>query len=70
MESLADQLRAYIIRPVLVEMGMHSQGAENLLIGTAAGFERAIPGMLLRHKSSCVAGSIWKNDSAGPRPYW
>lgn len=36
MESLADQLRAYIIRPVLLEMGMHSQGAENLLIGTAA----------------------------------
>ena len=36
MESTAQQIREYIIRPTLREMDLWSQAAENLLAGTAA----------------------------------
>lgn len=36
METTASQYRRYIIRPVLEVLGLWSQAAENLLIGTAA----------------------------------
>lgn len=31
-----DQLRVYVVRPVLEELGLHSRAAENLVLGTAA----------------------------------
>lgn len=36
MKTQAQQLRDQVIRPVLVYLGMHSEAAENLLLGTAA----------------------------------
>jgi len=36
METEAQQLRRYVIKPTLHEMGLWSQDAEDLLIGTAA----------------------------------
>ena len=36
METTAEQLRRYVIEPTLREMGLWSQDAEDLLIGTAA----------------------------------
>lgn len=36
METEAEQLRRYVIAPTLHEMGLWSQDAEDLLIGTAA----------------------------------
>tara|TARA_R110002110_G_scaffold79230_1_gene207280 strand:+ start:1215 stop:1709 length:495 start_codon:yes stop_codon:yes gene_type:complete len=76
MESFATQLRTYIIRPTLGNMGMFSQAAENLLVGTAAHESNGFVALKQYHNGPALSfyqiepathDDLWQNSVPGIR---
>jgi hypothetical protein len=62
------QLRGYVIRPVLQDLGMHSEAAENLLLGTAAQESRL--GAYLHQRDDGPALGIYQMEPATHEDIW
>lgn len=64
----AHQLRAYIVRPVLEQLGLWSKSAENLLMGTAA--QESHVGQFLHQLGGGPAKGIFQMEPATHDDTW
>lgn len=62
------QLRELIVRPALVALNMHSEAAENLVMGTAA--QESLLGKFLKQVGGGPALSIFQIEPATYQDYW
>lgn len=64
----SNQLRVFVIRPELKRLGLHSEAAENLLMGTAAQESRL--GEYLRQLGNGPARGIFQMEQATEKDIW